>query len=76
MTKTPGAVDERLDQKGREIPRGRLAARVADALDTGSVILTAGGGCGKTTVLDQALRDAPAVARFCIKYGTLVEFSY
>jgi ATP/maltotriose-dependent transcriptional regulator MalT/DNA-binding SARP family transcriptional activator len=62
MTKTPGAVDERLDQKGREIPRGRLAAKVADALDTGSVILTAGGGCGKTTVLDQALRDAPAVA--------------
>jgi ATP/maltotriose-dependent transcriptional regulator MalT len=62
MTRSPGALDERLDQKGREIPRGRLAARAAEALDSGSLILTAGGGCGKTTVLDQALRDAPAVA--------------
>jgi len=50
-----GALDERLDHQGRTIPRPRLAARVADALDSGNVILTAGAGFGKTTVLEEAL---------------------
>ena len=50
-----GALDERLDHQGRTIPRPRLAARIADALDSGNVILTAGAGFGKTTVLEQAL---------------------
>jgi ATP/maltotriose-dependent transcriptional regulator MalT/DNA-binding SARP family transcriptional activator len=63
MTGTsPGAVDARPVAQGRSIPRSRVAAQVADALDAGHVILTAGGGCGKTTALDQALRDSPAVA--------------
>ena len=59
---SPGAVDARPVEQGRSIWRSRVAARVQNALDEGSVILTAGAGCGKTTVLDQALRDAPAVA--------------
>ena len=59
---SPGAVDARPVAQGRSISRSRLAARVKAALDEGSVILTAGGGCGKTTALDQAVRDAPAVA--------------
>jgi LuxR family maltose regulon positive regulatory protein len=63
MTGTsPGALDARPVAKGRSISRKRLAGQVRGALDEGSVILTAGGGCGKTTILDQALRDAPAVA--------------
>ena len=59
---SPGAVDARSVAQGRSISRNRVAARVANALDAGSVILTAGGGCGKTTVLDQALTESPAVA--------------
>jgi ATP/maltotriose-dependent transcriptional regulator MalT/DNA-binding SARP family transcriptional activator len=59
---SPGAVDARPVAQGRSISRGRIAARVADALEAGSVILTAGGGCGKTTVLDEAMRGSPAVA--------------
>ncbi len=59
---SPGAVDARPVAQGRSISRSRLAARVGAALDAGSIILTAGGGCGKTTVLDQAVRDGPAVA--------------
>jgi ATP/maltotriose-dependent transcriptional regulator MalT/DNA-binding SARP family transcriptional activator len=55
-------MDARPAAQGRSIPRSRLAARVEAALDQGCVILTAGGGCGKTMVLDQALGDAPAVA--------------
>jgi DNA-binding SARP family transcriptional activator len=55
MTRTPGALDERLDQPGRTVARPRLAARIADALDSGNLILTAGAGFGKTTVLEQAL---------------------
>lgn len=43
--------------KGR-ISRGRLIQRVADALDSGSVILTAGAGSGKTTLVEQALDRA------------------
>src|SRR5436190_3937227 len=50
-----GALDERPDVQGRTIPRPRLATRVADALDSGNAILTAGAGFGKTTVLEQAL---------------------
>jgi ATP/maltotriose-dependent transcriptional regulator MalT len=50
-----GAVDERLDHQGRTIPRPRLAAAIARALDSGNMIITAGAGFGKTTVLEQAL---------------------
>src|ERR671931_99243 len=50
-----GAVEARPDVQGRTIPRPRLAARIADALDSGNVILSAGAGFGKTTVLEQAL---------------------
>jgi DNA-binding SARP family transcriptional activator len=39
------------------IPRSRLVARVTEGLQTGGVLLTAGAGYGKTTVLDDALRD-------------------
>jgi ATP/maltotriose-dependent transcriptional regulator MalT/DNA-binding SARP family transcriptional activator len=55
MTRTPGALDQRLDHKGRTIPRGRLAARIADALGRGSLIVTAGAGYGKTMALEQGL---------------------
>ena len=55
MTRSPGAADERLDQMGRMVPRSRLTATIGDALDSGSLILTAGAGFGKTTVLEQAL---------------------
>ncbi len=44
---------------GREIERTRLAARVAEALSSGGVQLTAGAGYGKTTVLDQSVAGAP-----------------
>jgi DNA-binding SARP family transcriptional activator len=37
----------------------RLAGRVRDGLDAGHVVMTAGAGCGKTTVLDEALAEAP-----------------
>ena len=45
--------------KGGRLSRPRLAARVRDALDAGAVILTAGGGCGKTTILERAVEDSP-----------------
>ena len=41
------------------IPRDRLATRVREALATGGVLLTAGAGYGKSTILDQALQVAP-----------------
>jgi LuxR family maltose regulon positive regulatory protein len=50
-----GALDERLEIQGRMISRNRLAARVAAALESGSAIITAGAGSGKTTTLEQAL---------------------
>ncbi len=46
--------------KGGRLSRPRLAGRVRDALDAGGVILTAGGGCGKTTILELALEGFPA----------------
>jgi ATP/maltotriose-dependent transcriptional regulator MalT/DNA-binding SARP family transcriptional activator len=61
MTRSPGATDERLDQMGRMVPRSRLTAAIGDALDSGSLILTAGAGFGKTTLLEQAL-DGRATA--------------
>ena len=62
-----GALDERLDQQGRAIPRPRLAASIVAALDSGNVILTAGAGFGKTTVLEQALagRSSPVAWVHC-----------
>jgi DNA-binding SARP family transcriptional activator len=61
MTSTPGAGDARLETSGRIVRRTRLAARVDDALAAGSVIITAGAGSGKTTILEQAL-EGRAVA--------------
>jgi ATP/maltotriose-dependent transcriptional regulator MalT/DNA-binding SARP family transcriptional activator len=61
MTSTPGGADARLETEGRIIGRARLAARVGDALDKGSVVITAGAGSGKTMLLEQAL-DGRAVA--------------
>jgi DNA-binding SARP family transcriptional activator len=61
MTTLPGDLDERLEHQGRTITRSRLAARVATALESGSVIITAGAGSGKTTILEQAL-DARTAA--------------
>ncbi len=56
MRRTPGATDARLESEGRIVRRDRLAARIGGALDAGSVIITAGAGSGKTTILEQALR--------------------
>jgi hypothetical protein len=61
MTSTPGAADARLEVHGRIVRRTRLAASVGHALDAGSVIITAGAGSGKTTILEQAL-EGRAVA--------------
>jgi ATP/maltotriose-dependent transcriptional regulator MalT/DNA-binding SARP family transcriptional activator len=44
--------------QGGRISRPRIAGRVADALDAGGVMLTAGGGCGKTTILELALEGS------------------
>jgi ATP/maltotriose-dependent transcriptional regulator MalT/DNA-binding SARP family transcriptional activator len=54
-TPSPGALDARPGGAGRSISRTRLAGRVSDALESGSLIITAGAGFGKTTILDQAL---------------------
>ena len=49
------------------IARPGLAERVNTALDSGSVVLTAGAGCGKTIALEQALalRPTPSVWLRC-----------
>src|SRR5919201_646521 len=49
------------------IARPGLAERVNRALDSGSIVLTAGAGCGKTIALEQALalRPAPSVWLRC-----------
>jgi ATP/maltotriose-dependent transcriptional regulator MalT len=65
MTPLPGAVDERLQLQGRTIARSRLAAKVASALESGSVIITAGAGSGKTTILEQALDGRTAAWLSC-----------
>ncbi|MGH2955368.1 MAG: BTAD domain-containing putative transcriptional regulator [Solirubrobacterales bacterium] len=59
MSTSPGALEARQGIPGRRISRSRLGRRLRDALDSGSVIITAGAGFGKTTALEQALRDAP-----------------
>jgi ATP/maltotriose-dependent transcriptional regulator MalT/DNA-binding SARP family transcriptional activator len=59
MAGNPGAVDTRL--AGRIVRRPNLSARIGDALEAGSVIITAGAGSGKTTILEQAL-EGRAVA--------------
>jgi DNA-binding SARP family transcriptional activator len=46
---------QRGEEKAGRISRPRLAGRVGHALDSGGVLLTAGAGYGKTTVLEQAL---------------------
>jgi DNA-binding SARP family transcriptional activator len=62
-----GALDERLDHQGRTIPRTRLAERISNGLDSGNVVLTAGAGFGKTTILEQALasRSSPVAWISC-----------
>lgn len=49
------------------IARPGLAERVNRALDSGSIVLTAGAGCGKTIALEQALalRPSPSVWLRC-----------
>ena len=49
------------------IARPGLAERLTRALDSGSIVLTAGAGCGKTIALEQALalRPAPSVWLRC-----------
>ena len=42
------------------IARPGLAERVNGALDSGSIVLTAGAGCGKTIAIEQALAHRPA----------------
>jgi DNA-binding SARP family transcriptional activator len=61
VTSTSGAADARLETEGRIVTRPELAARIGDALDAGSVIIRAGAGSGKTTILEQAL-EGRAVA--------------
>ncbi len=51
-----------MEQRGARIPRARLAERVEDALESGAVIVTAGAGCGKTTILEEALSQERAPA--------------
>lgn len=50
------------------IARPGLAERLNGALDSGSVVLTAGAGCGKTIALEQALalRTSPSVWLRCL----------
>jgi ATP/maltotriose-dependent transcriptional regulator MalT/DNA-binding SARP family transcriptional activator len=50
------------------VARPGLAERLNRALDSGSVVLTAGAGCGKTIALEQALalRPAPSVWLRCL----------
>ena len=55
---SPGALDARAGAPGRSIKRGRVSARLRDALQSGSALLTAGAGFGKTTTLEQALSEA------------------
>jgi DNA-binding SARP family transcriptional activator len=45
----------REEAKGRRISRARLVHRVRDALASGDLVVTAGAGCGKTTILEEAL---------------------
>ena len=54
-----------MEAHGRLVARPRLAARVRDAIDTGALLLTAGAGCGKTTLLEQALLAAPTAWVSC-----------
>ena len=44
------------------IVRPRLTGRVSAALETGNLLLSAGGGFGKTTLLEQALAESGAPA--------------
>ena len=65
MTSTPGATEGRAETVGRIVQRPRLAARIGDALDAGSLIITAGAGSGKTTALEQALEGRVAAWLNC-----------
>jgi LuxR family transcriptional regulator, maltose regulon positive regulatory protein len=53
ISRTSRPVD--LAPRGLRIGRTRLAGRVEDALEPGSLVLTAGAGCGKTVTLEQVL---------------------
>ena len=68
VTSTSGAADARLETQGRIVRRARLAASVGHALDAGSVIITAGAGSGKTTILEQSL-EGRAVAWLSCSVG-------
>src|SRR5436305_12195431 len=49
----------RHETQGRLVVRSRLGRCLRDALETGALLLTAGAGCGKTTILDQTLSRPP-----------------
>src|SRR5581483_6676150 len=53
------SIETRPEKQGR-ISRPRLARRVAHALGSGSLTITAGAGAGKTTLLEEALADSPS----------------
>ncbi len=50
-------VEQGLAERRTRIARERLAARVRDGLDVGPVMLVAGAGFGKTSLLDEVLRE-------------------
>ena len=61
-TDTERRTDQGGEVQGGRILRPRLVARMRDALETGSVLLTAGAGCGKTTIVDEVLAEMPGSA--------------
>jgi ATP/maltotriose-dependent transcriptional regulator MalT/DNA-binding SARP family transcriptional activator len=65
MTSAPGAVDMGPEIQGRILRRARLAGRIGRALDAGAVIITAGAGSGKTTMLEQGMAGRTAAWLSC-----------
>src|SRR5437764_8594596 len=61
------ALEEPHQGAGRRIGRERLASRVERALRSGTVLITAGAGYGKTTLLEEALGrlDSPVAWISC-----------
>lgn len=47
----------RTDGRHRLVERPRLTSKLREALESGSLLVTAGAGFGKTTVLERALRQ-------------------
>src|SRR3954462_6775488 len=62
MSTPPGALDARSGTEGKGVIRARLVGQLGDALRSGSVLLVAGAGFGKTTLLEQAVIGKARVA--------------